>query len=52
MKRRLTISVDISEETLKKIKIYCIKKDVSFKDLATTAVEEKAVKLGIIKRQI
>ena len=52
MKKSLTISVDITEETLKKIKIYCIKNDISFKDFTTKAVEEKAIKLGIIKKVI
>lgn len=49
MKKSLTISVDVSEKTLKKVKIYCINNDITFKDFATLAIKEKAVKLGIIK---
>lgn len=52
MKKALTISVDVNEETMKKIKIYCIKKDISFKDFATKAILEKATKLNIIRGQV
>lgn len=52
MRKGTTIWVDIKDETLKKIKIYCIKNDISFKDFATKALEDKAIKLGIIKKTI
>lgn len=49
MKNKYSVSIDVNNDLLKKIKIYCINNEISFKEFVTTAILEKATQVNIIK---
>lgn len=49
MKNKYSVSIDVNNDILKKIKIYCINNEISFKEFVTSAILEKAIQVNVIK---
>ena len=51
MKKRLSTIIDLDDKLLKRIRVYCVNNEITYKEFVTKAMIEKAISLKIFNEK-